>query len=176
MIRIILLIILIFLYGSHSVFAFPDDSVARSIITDIQWDEDVPQIEIHYIVLIKKKDRDIQVYRDYVKHIQSDNFKKKPWDRKEIIDYLKENYYEYVYQSDEIFGHRVEVYADLSKSTNLSEEEIEKYISQAKIEVERDFANPPSFEDKTGRYGVFKIIFYLALILLVIILVKVRYK
>lgn len=112
-----------------------------------------------------------------VHFVQSDQFKKDSWDIEEVRNYLKKN--SFSNKSDSIFGHKVEVFADLSHHQELSEELLNQYIDKAKETVERDFNNPPILieEKESVFFRVINFVLLCALIILVIILlIRNRYN
>jgi hypothetical protein len=171
--------ILGFFFSLVSVQAKIDTSVGvvRNIISKILCNKELQIIEVNKIIIQKFKNENTTAYTSV--DVIYDAFDKKDPTQNEIFEYVKKYEFEFVYKSDIIFGHKVDLYLDLSNK-QVTEKELNDYIEKAKLDVEKDFNAPPSFENRTegNGYGYYLMIFVVIAILIIfaMILVKIRHR
>lgn len=177
--KILPVIILIFLFANTSSIIFAksnNDKIVRRIITELKWNQEIPRIEVNYIYIKKKENTDFEVF-NFVEEIYSDDFTDEPWSYEEMKAYLKKYHSYSIYHSDEIFGHKVKLFADLSANKNVSEEELQDYVNRAKRSIENAFVNPPNFKEGFDyKTLIVRVIFFVVGIFIVYLLIKNRYK
>jgi hypothetical protein len=94
--------------------------------------------------VIKEEGYETQVYKETAKAIHSEVFADIS-SESELYKTIEKEFYGPIYEDDWIFGHRVELFADLSQEENLTEKEVQEVVNEAIDAVERDFADPPDF-------------------------------
>jgi len=120
--------------------------IIRHMLLGYNFDETSKTIKVYYVQIQQKRGREPLVDNKFVKNIYLDEDTNIT--RKNLKESVKSNqslYYD-IYISDEIFGIKAPIFADLSKK-NISESELQPYIDQALEKMKKDFENPPSKEE-----------------------------
>ena len=123
-----------------------NDLIIRHMLLGYNFDETSKTIKVYYVQIQQKRGREPLVDNKFVKNIYLDEDTNIT--RKNLKESVKSNqslYYD-IYISDEIFGIKAPIFADLSKK-NISESELQPYIDQALEKMKKDFENPPSKEE-----------------------------
>jgi hypothetical protein len=139
---LLLLIFLLFNFASRA-YANPDFSkgIERSIVTNIEWDDGNKIILIHSILVKKFLNQPIFVDSNFVVPVRAESLKNKTITNKEARDFVVK--VGGLFGVDHIFGQNVNVFKDFSEGDNVTQDDINKAKEDLKIQIERDWSNPP---------------------------------
>ncbi|MFC4777805.1 hypothetical protein ACFO9Q_13485 [Paenibacillus sp. GCM10023252] len=135
---VLAIVILLALSMNMLGFVRAEDSnlISRNIIRSIEWDEPKKAILIKSVVVQKQEDSEIEVF-DKVHPIYLESLRKKTLTNREASDYVHKHLPGSI-ASDVVLGKDVEPFKDLSRDPNVTDEDMQVWVNEAKLSVESD--------------------------------------